>query len=122
MKSDSSSEHKACYVCSSEKFVDDHHYDCREGKLSLETVPLCRRCHRTYHNLGVDWFEDNFLDKAIEIENRRRQLWKPPLQLMTRDDVRRSDYFNKVHGVTAKNKKQKKHVEEEGEQLALLGL
>jgi len=95
-----------CYICSSDRFVDDHHIDCCEGKLSLETVPLCRRCHRTYHDLGVEWFEDEYLDKAIELENRHRQivydsLKSPtrPLELLSREDIRRSDYFNKTHGL-----------------------
>lgn len=99
-------EGKTCYICSSNKYVDDHHYDCREGKLSPETVPLCRRCHRTYHNFGVDWFDDEYLDKAIELENRRRQivyasLKNPvnPLELLKREDIRRSAYWNKQHGI-----------------------
>ena len=94
----------SCYICSGDKYVDDHHYDCLEGKLSPETVPLCRRCHRTYHDLGVEWFDDEYLDKAIEIENKRREIWRlnnvgrvlPP---MKREDVKRSDYWNKTHGL-----------------------
>lgn len=87
----------SCYICDSDRFVDGHHYDCCEGKLSSETVPLCRRCHRTYHNLGVEWFDDEYLDRAIEVENKRREiLGQPP---MRREDVRRSDYFNKTHGL-----------------------
>lgn len=94
-----------CYICNSDKFVDDHHYDCQEGKLSPETVSLCRRCHRTYHDLGVEWFDDEYLDKAIEIENKRREiLGKLP---MRREDVRRSDYWNKIHNVTPKKKRGK---------------
>ena len=93
-----------CYICPSDRFVDDHHYDCLEGKLSPETVPLCRRCHRTYHIWGVDWFEDEYLDKIIEIENKKREIWKANnygrVQLpMTRADVHRSDYWNKTHGI-----------------------
>ena len=90
-----------CYICSSDKFVDGHHYDCCEGELSPETVPLCRRCHRTYHDLGVDWFEDEYLDKIIEIENKRRAIHNKPNTLppITRNDVVRSDYWNKKHGI-----------------------
>lgn len=89
-------EEKLCYICPSNKYVDDHHVDCCEGKLSPETVPLCRRCHRTYHDLGVEWFDDEYLEKAIEIENRRREIFgQPP---MRREDVTRSDYWNKIHG------------------------
>lgn len=110
---------KACYICPSTKFVDDHHIDCWEGKLSPETAPLCRRCHRTYHDLGVNYFDDEYLDKTIELENRRREIynanleyfekeraarapWKKPitpLPLLKRDDIKRSDYFNKKHGL-----------------------
>lgn len=87
-----------CWVCSSNKFIDDHHYDCKEGKLSPEKVPLCRRCHRTYHDLGINYFEDEYLDKAIEIENKRREiLGQQPL--LKREDIRRSDYWNKIHGI-----------------------
>lgn len=86
-----------CWICPSDKFVDDHHIDCCGGELSPETVPLCRRCHRTYHDLGVEWFDDEYLDKAIEIENRRRAIYG--LAPMRREDVRRSDYWNKTHGV-----------------------
>lgn len=97
-----------CYICGGHRFVDHHHVDCCEGKLSLETVPLCRRCHRTYHDLGVDWFEDEYLDIAIEIENRCREIQRAhahgnifgaQIQPMTRADVRRSGYWNKKHGV-----------------------
>ncbi len=97
-----------CWICSSDKFVDDHHYDCSEGKLSPETVPLCRRCHRTYHDLGVDYFDDEYLDKAIGLENRRRQIvyasLKEPakpfrLELLKREDIKRTDYWNKKHGL-----------------------
>lgn len=88
---------KTCYICPRDRFVDGHHYDCREGELSPEKVPLCRRCHRTYHDLGVEWFEDEFLDKAIEIENRRREIHG--LSPIRREDVCRSAYFNKVHGI-----------------------
>ena len=123
------SEEKACYICSSTKFVDDHHFDCQEGKLSPETVLLCRRCHRTYHDLGVDYFDDEYLGKAIELENRRREIhnanleyfekeraaraaqWPlnrmlkepiTPLPLLKREDIRRSKHFNKTHGLKEK--------------------
>jgi len=86
-----------CYICGSKKPVDKHHYDCCEGELSPETVPLCRRCHRTYHDLGVDWFDDEHLDKAIEVENKRRELHGR--RQMTRAEITRSNYFNKTHGI-----------------------
>ena len=107
---------KACYICPSTKFVDSHHVDCQEGKLSPEMAPLCRRCHRTFHDLGVDYFDDEYLDKVIELENRRRQIVydslkdpTKPLVLLKREDIKRSDYFNKKHGLPeTKEAKEKK--------------
>lgn len=88
---------KRCYICSSAKHVDDHHVDCQYGEVSPDTVPLCRRCHRTYHDLGVEWFDDELLDRAIELENMRRKIFnEPPLE---RRDVVRSDYWYKKHGI-----------------------
>jgi len=100
---------KACYICSSSKFVDNHHYDCLEGKLSPETVPLCRRCRRTYHDWGVGAFSPDTTAKALEVENKRREILRslPPehpfynnLPAMKLEDVERSDYWYKKHGVT----------------------
>lgn len=128
---------KTCFICPSDKFVDDHHYDCLEGKLSPETVPMCRRCHRTYHNFGVEWFDDEFLDKAIEVENKRREIWRNNLEKfkemgvspyrllrvqspMKREDVRRSDYWNKIHGISSQPKAvklQKQNEKQLGKQL-----
>ena len=108
-------EGKSCYLCASTRFVDDHHIDCQEGTLSSETVPLCRRCHRTYHDLGVEWFEDKYLDKAIELENKQRQivyasLENPtkPLVLLKREDIKRSGYYNKTHGIKRASSKRPK--------------
>lgn len=107
-----------CWICSSGKHVDDHHYDCKEGELSPETVPLCRRCHQTYHIWGVEWFEDEYLDKIIEIENKGRQivyasLKNPtkPLVLLKREDIRRSDYWNKKHAITNKRKRDSRQLD-----------
>lgn len=98
-----------CEICRSDRFVDVHHYDCKEGKISPETIILCRRCHRTYHDLGVEWFDDGIIDRAIQMENRRREivyanLQTPtkPLLLLKREDIRRSDYWNKIHGIKSK--------------------
>ena len=114
-----------CYICLVDKQIDSHHIDCREGKLSPETVPFCRRCHRTYHDLGVEWFDDEYLDKTIEVENKRRQIvyahllnsveepsQVKPLQLLKREDIKRSDYWNKIHGVLPKRKRVKEPVEQ----------
>lgn len=99
---------KTCYICSSTKFVDNHHYDCREGKLSPETVPLCRRCHRTYHDWGIGAFSPDTTKKASEIENKRREILRslppdhpfyknlPPMKL---EDVEHSSYWYKKHGI-----------------------
>lgn len=102
---------KICEVCGASKFIDEHHYDCSEGRISADTIALCRRCHRTYHDRGIEWFDDEYLDKAIEIENRFRQLRynnldKPikPLVLLRREDIRRSDYWNKIHRIKSKRK------------------
>ena len=95
-----------CEICGSDRFVDAHHYDCREGKLSPKTIKLCRRCHRTYHDRGIEWFDDDKIDRVIEIENHRREiiyafLVNPtkPLVLLKREDIQRSDYWNKKHGI-----------------------
>ena len=108
-----------CWICNSDKFIDNHHYDCREGELSAETVPLCRRCHRTYHDLGVERFDDKYLDKAIEIENKKRQIIhsnlkdpQKPLCLLKREDVLRSDYWNKIHGIRMATKPPRETKEE----------
>lgn len=113
---------RKCCICLSTTNLDDHHIDCNEGKLSPETVPLCRRCHRTYHDRGLKWFEDEFLDKTIELENRRREIVNSkkltppyqgisvpyglcdisPLPPVDKAEViaSRSDYWYKKHGLT----------------------
>jgi hypothetical protein len=107
---------KSCYICSSSKFMDNHHYDCLEGKLSPETVSLCRRCHRTYHDWGVGTFSPDTTERALEVENKRREILRalphdhplyikacaqygpniPPMRL---EDVKRSGYWYKKHGI-----------------------
>jgi len=110
---------KSCSICASDKFVDEHHYDCREGTISPETIPLCRRCHRTYHDRGIEWFDDEYLDRAIEIENKSRairygKLSQPvkPLTLLRREDIIRSDYWNKIHGISKRRKPQRETKDE----------
>lgn len=96
---------RSCYICErTEVLIDDHHIDCAHGARSKETVPLCRRCHRTYHDHGVDWFEDEFLDRVLEIENKRRAIYGIPP--MKREDVKRSPYWNKTHGIREEGGKQ----------------
>jgi hypothetical protein len=96
---------KVCWICSSSKYVDDHHIDCCRGDISPEIVPLCRRCHRTYHDFGIGSFSPDTTEKALEVENKRREIWnasgkfaihEPPLKL---EDVKRSGYWYKKHGI-----------------------
>lgn len=98
-----------CYICPSDRFVDDHHYDCQYGKISPETVPLCRRCHSTYHTWGIGCFSPDTTEKALEVENRRREILQslptnhpsyrnlPPMKL---EDIERSNYWYKKHHIT----------------------
>lgn len=120
-----------CEICGSDKFVDAHHYDCKEGKISSETINLCRRCHRTYHDRGIEWFDDEFIDKAIEIENKFRVihnttlqrkesvshryidgLYDKELQPTERGDIIRSDYWNKIHGISKRRQPPKETKDE----------
>jgi hypothetical protein len=86
-----------CYICFKAKRLDDHHIDCQEGTISPDTVPLCRRCHRTYHDLGTEWFDDEVLDRAIEVENMRRRIFGEPF--LEKRDIVRSDYWYKKHSI-----------------------
>jgi hypothetical protein len=86
-----------CYICGSDRFIDNHHFDCCEGELSPETVPLCRRCHRTYHDWGIGSFSPDTTDKALEMENRRREILHLPQ--MKLEDVKRSGYWYKKHKI-----------------------
>jgi len=100
---------KLCFISQSDRYVDDHHYDCVRGAISKETVPLCRRCHTTYHTWGVSSFSPDTTAKAIEVENKRREILRslpagdphyrnlPPLKI---EDVKRSRYWYKKHGLT----------------------
>lgn len=45
-------------------------------------------------------FEDDLLDKAIEVWNMTEVLFNKPL--MTRDKIKRSKYWLKTHGITKK--------------------
>lgn len=82
-----------CYICGSIRFIDDHHLDCKGGAISPETVPLCRRCHRTYHDWGVESFSPDTTERALEVENKRRAIFRLPL--MTMDEITRSSYWYK---------------------------
>jgi len=94
-------QEKVCHVCGSSIFIDDHHIDLEYGKISDKTIPLCRRCHHTIgmYN-GIHMFDDNLLDKAIEVWNMTQALHKKPL--MTRENIKRSNYWNKQHNITKK--------------------
>lgn len=76
-----------CYVCPSEKYVEDHHVDFKGGELSPETMPMCKRCHRTLHDLGVKYFDDDKLDRALVVLNKRNEIWGRPA--MRREEVPR---------------------------------
>ncbi len=94
-------EEKVCYICGSSIFIDDHHIDLEHGKISDKTVPLCRRCHHTIgmYN-GIHMFDADLLDKAIEVWNMTQNLYKKTL--MTRENIKRSAYWNKQHNITKK--------------------
>lgn len=105
---------KKCWICGSNKHVDEHHYDCEHGKISPETVPLCRRCHQSYHIWGLGAFSPDTTEKALEMENKRREILRSlplsapeyrraeylgilsPLRL---EDIKRFDYWYKKHGI-----------------------
>ena len=97
-----------CYIDGSTRFVDDHHLDCKEGKVSPETIPLCRRCHRTYHDWGVDAFSPDTTIKALEVENKRRMIYGLPLMSMAQ--ISRSGYWRKKWGVTSPRKAKARQV------------
>jgi len=98
-----------------------------KGALSPETVPLCRRCHRTYHDWGVGAFSPDTTEKALEVENKRREILRSlpsdhplyqslrfsrqeaqtPLKL---EDVRRSRYWYKKWGITPPRRERVKRV------------
>ena len=91
-------EGKSCFICSNSENVDDHHIDLKHGKISDKTVPLCRRCHSTMHWYnGIHMFDDDKLDKAIEVWNMTQELYGRPL--MTKDKIVRSNYWLKKHEV-----------------------
>lgn len=118
-----SNEEKLCWICSSDKYVDEHHYDCQRGKLSTETVPLCRRCHTTYHIWGVGAFSPDTTERALEVENKRREILRslPPdhpeyrraeyigiLSPLKLEDVERSPYWYKKWGIKPPRKEREK--------------
>ena len=97
-----------CFICGSENHIDNHHYDCCYGQVSPETVPLCRRCHTSYHVWGVGCFAPQDTAKALEVENRRREILRslPADHIRYKDlpelhpeDVEHSDYWYKKHGI-----------------------
>ena len=92
---------KVCYICGSSIFIDDHHIDLKYGEISDKTVPLCRRCHHTIGMWnGIHMFDDALLDKAIEVWNMTEVLHGR--LLMTRENIKRSNYWNKKHNITKK--------------------
>lgn len=103
--------------------MDNHHYDCLGGKLSPETVPLCRRCHQTYHVWGIGAFSPDTTEKALAVENKRREILRslPPdhpqyrrasylgiLSPLRLEDVRHARYWYKKWHVTPPRKEKVK--------------
>jgi len=117
-------EGKSCYIDGSQKYIENHHYDCMRGKLSPETVPLCKRCHRTYHIWGVGAFSPNTTEKALEVENKRREILRSlpsdherrrflrpeDIQPMKLEDVHRSRYWYQKWGISPPIKEKKRIV------------
>ncbi|MBU1173309.1 MAG: hypothetical protein KKD44_27395 [Proteobacteria bacterium] len=106
-----------CFICSSDRFVDEHHYDCCRGAISPETVPLCRRCHRTYHDWGIGAFSPDTTERALKVFNKLREILRslplghpshrnfPPMKL---EDVKRSGYWYKKWGIKPPRKERVK--------------
>ncbi len=91
-----------CYICGSIRFVDNHHYDKQEGRISPDTVPLCRRCHRTYHDWGLGSFSPDTLTRALEVENKRRMIYHLPL--MAEGQIEHSSYWCNKWAIRKKSK------------------
>lgn len=86
-----------CYICGSDRFVENHHCDCQRGKISSLTVPLCKRCHRSYHIWGVGCFSPGTTLRAVEVENVTRRIYgEAPMSMA---DVERSSYWRKKWGI-----------------------
>jgi len=86
-------------------------------------VPLCRRCLRTYHDGGVGAFSPDTTEKALEVENKRREILRslPPdhpqyhraehlgiLSPLKLEDVKRSRYWYKKWGIKPPRKERVK--------------
>ena len=66
----------------------------------------------------MGWFEEEYVDRAIEVENRRKEIYGLPP--MNRSDIKRSDYWYKAHGGKAPQKVSKHTPHEFVEQLSFL--
>jgi len=95
-----------CAICGSERFVDRHHLDCQRGALSPLTIPLCRRCHRSYHDWGISCFSPDTTEKALEVENIKRGIYREPPLLLS--EIVRSSYWRAKWKVPKKAKVAKK--------------
>ena len=60
-------------------------------------VPLCRRCHRTLHDWDIGTFSPDTTEKALEVENKRREIRGLPIMKM--EEVTHSDYWYRKHNV-----------------------
>ncbi len=93
-----------CYICGATQPIDQHHVDCKSGYFSPETMHLCRRCHRTFHDLGIEWFDDIYLDRALVVENKHR-LYSGRASITAKQIVR-TNYWYKTHGGKRKLKRE----------------
>jgi len=118
---------KVCWICGSGNHVDEHHLDCLRGKLSSETLPLCRRCHQTYHTWGVGAFSPDTTEKAVVVENKYREILRSlpadhperlkaesrgqlnPLKL---EEVKRSRYWYRKWGIKPPPREKQGHIEQ----------
>ena len=51
-------------------------------------VPLCRRCHRTLHDWDIGTFSPDTTEKALEVENKRREIRGLPIMKSGANEVR----------------------------------
>ena len=69
-----------CCVCASRRFVVPHHATYGRGlsrkSSDHETMPLCRRCHRDFHN-AAGWFADWSREQRREWQRQMVQRYAP---------------------------------------------
>ena len=56
---------KVCSNCGSDEAIEVHHRDGDRTNNSIDNLlPLCRRCHRRLHSVGLDGLEEELLPTA----------------------------------------------------------